>query len=76
MQALCILDTAAAFSLLPGAAALSSSDPTAFQELLVEDLRRRTLANRIDADAAGGVEVILDQHPSVKAAKPCPGEDG
>jgi hypothetical protein len=74
MQALCILDTAAAFSLLPGTTALSCSDQTAFQELLVEDLRRRALANRLDANSDGvDVVVVLEQHRCVKAATPCPG---
>jgi len=74
LQALCILDTAAAFSLLPGAAALAADDPTAFQELLLEDLRRRVLANSLSEAVAGSLEVLLDRHPAVQAAKPCPGD--
>jgi hypothetical protein len=85
MQALCILDTAAAFSLLPGAAALAEQEPDAFDELLTEDLRRRLVTNRLDsstaagttaagATAAGSVAVLLDEHPAVKAATPAAGE--
>lgn len=71
-QALCILDTAAAFSLLPGAAALAEQERDAFDELLAEDLRRRLVANRLDDSTAiaASVAVLLDQHPAVKAATP------
>jgi hypothetical protein len=90
------LDTAAAFSLLPGAPALAADDPDAFTELLTEDLRRRVIANHLDTTAvthdtadtktsssssnssssssSGSVAVLLDKHPAIQAAKPCPGD--
>jgi hypothetical protein len=84
-QALCILDTAAAFSLLPGSAFLFRAEPAAAAELLREDLRRRLVANRLTAGGSsssgsgsssiqGPVHCRLRDHPAVAAAAPAPGD--
>lgn len=73
--AMSMLDAAAGCSVHPQAASwydtLSMKDPTALDELLYEDVRRRLIANSLQ-DLTNSLAVQLDKHPAVSAARPHP----
>jgi hypothetical protein len=76
--ALCLIDAAGAAAVSPPSrafyAALSALDPAAFNELLQEDIWRRGVANDIADAAFAPPHLLLDQHPAVSAAQPCPND--
>jgi hypothetical protein len=76
--ALCIIDAAGAAAVPPAnaafSAALAANDPVAFNELLQEDIWRRGVANHIADPAFMPPSLLLDHHPAVLAATPCPDE--
>jgi hypothetical protein len=76
--ALCLIDAAGAAAVPPASravsAALAANDPAAFEELLKEDIWRRGVANNIVDAAFVPPSLLLDAHPAVLAARPCPND--
>jgi hypothetical protein len=75
---LCLIDAAGAVAVPPQScafyAALSVLDPAAFNELLQEVIWRRGVANHIADAGFAPPNLLLDKHPAVLAAKPCPND--